>query len=229
MTLVTALVARDSIVLAGDSRGSFGDPRGFMAVSDMRKKIFPLSQYCGIGISGPPDLASALLKDLDKEMAAQSAVYIDEVLGQARERLRSRYNESFRAFPIERRPVIAFIIAGYEKDFKPRVYTISSEFDYAPMLSDPGFSILGLPLFPTYLVNRFYSPKASAEQIAALAEFITFETATQDPKVGGPITLALIVPHHGYQELDEDSVGAIHRRNEEQLLRLRRYFTTGLD
>ena len=224
MTLVAALQAKDSIVFAGDNRGTFGDPRGFMAVSDMRKKIFRISEYCGIGVSGPPDLASALLRDIQGELAARNAVYMDDVLPFTRERLRVLYNDSFRDLPLDRRPVIAFIIAGYEREGTPRVYSISSEFGYAPMLSDPGFCILGLPLFPTYLVNRFYDRNASGEQVAALAEYLISETATQDPKVGGPITLAMIQPQQGYRELPASEIAAIRRRNEEQMLKLKEYF-----
>ena len=228
MTLVTALQARDSIVLAGDGRGTFGDPRGFMAINDMRKKVFRLGKYCGIGVSGPPDLASALLKEIQRELASREAAYIDDILPYTRERLRRLYNEAFRDLPPDRRPLIGFILAGYEREGTPRVYSISSEFDYAPMLSEPGFCILGLPLFPTYLVNRFYDPSASGEQIVALAEYLIAETASQDPKVGGPITIAVILPNQGYREWVADEVAAVHRRNEEQTIRMREYFSKGI-
>lgn len=226
MTLVAALQARDSIIFAGDNRGTFGDPRGFMAVSDMRRKIFRLGEYCGIGVSGPPDLASFLLNQLQHELASRNPAYVDEILPFSRDRIRFMYNDAFRDLPPDRRPLIGFIIAGYEKAGAPRVYSISSDFEYAPMLSDPGFCILGLPLFPTYLVNRYYDSKAPKEQVAALAEYMIFETATQDPKVGGPITIAVITPSLGYREMSTDEVAAIHRRNEEQVTRLKTYFSS---
>jgi 20S proteasome alpha/beta subunit len=225
MTLVLALQASDGVVLAGDNRGTFGDPRGFMAISDMRKKVFPLTQYCGTGVSGPPDLASTLLKYLRQQLTSQNASFIDEVVPISREVFRAQYNEWFQQFPMEKRPVMAVIVAGYEREGVPRIYMLSSEFDYAPMLSDSGFHILGLPLFPTYLVNRFYDLNASRENVAVLAEYLISETASQDPKVGGPITIAVITPYHGYRELETDEIAMIHQRNEEQSHRLREYFS----
>ena len=227
MTLVAALQAKDSIVFAGDNRGTFGDPRGFMAVSDMRRKVFRLGKYCGIGVSGPPDLASALLAEVQRELAERGLSHMDDVLPFTRERLRTLYNDAFRDLPADRRPLIGFIVAGYEKDGTARVYSLSSEFGYAPMLSEPGFCILGLPLFPTYLVNRFYDREASGEQVAALAEFLISETGTQDPKVGGPVTMALILPEQGFKELEANEIAAIHSMNEQQMLRLKQYFSKG--
>ncbi len=243
MTLVVALQASDGIVLAGDNRGSFGDPRGFMAVNDMRKKVFRLTEHCGIGVSGPPDLASALLNGLERKLVSQNVTSIGDVTLATRECLRSQYNEWFRQFPIEKRPVMSVIVAGYgegEFDYAlgvakpplifspevPRIYSLSSEFDYAPMLSDTGFYVLGLPILPVYLINRFYDSSMVKERMAVLAEYIISETASQDPKVGGPITIAIITPYKEYRELGSGEVTAAHLRNEEQRYRLREYFQT---
>ena len=232
MTLVVALEARDGIVLAGDNRGTFGDPRGFMAVSDVRKKIFALSRYCGVGIAGPPDLASNLLKNMEEKLKSQNLVYADDITLFLRDSFRAQYNDWFQQFRIPERPLMGAVIAGYEQSFSgddliPRLYTISSEHDFATMLCDQGFCLLGLPLFPTYLVNRFYDREASGEQIAALAEFLISETGTQDPKVGGPITMAVILPEQGFKELESREIAAIHSMNEQQMLRLKQYFSKG--
>jgi len=229
MTLVVALQANDAIVLAGDNRGTFGDPRGFMAVSDVRKKIFRLTNYSGVGIAGPPDLASNLLKNMELKLKAKNLVFADDVTLFLRDSFRAQYNDWFQQFPIPQRPLMGVMIAGYEKSFAgdelvPRIYTISSEHDYATMLCDQGFCLLGLPLFPTYLVNRFYDMNASKEKVISLAEFIISETATQDPKVGGPIGIAVITPQ-GYHELGENEVAEVHRKNEEEFGRFSRHFT----
>ena len=230
MTLVVALQAIDAIVLAGDNRGTFGDPRGFMAVSDVRKKVFKISHYCGLGIAGPPDIAANLLKNLEQQLDSQNIVFADDVTLFLRDRFRTQYNDWFQQFPMERRPLMGVVIAGYEKGFTegemvPRIYTISSEFDYAPMLCDQGFCLLGLPLFPTYLVNRLYDLRAPKESVAALAEYIISETATQDPKVGGPVTIAVISQGQGYRELETGEIANIHRRNGEQMRKLKEYFS----
>jgi 20S proteasome alpha/beta subunit len=229
MTLVVALQASDGIVLAGDNRGTFGDPRGFMAVSDVRKKIFKLSDYCGVGIAGPPDVASNLLKNLELQLESQNLVYADDVTLFLRDSFRARYNDWFQQFKIQERPLMGVVIAGYEKSFSgddlvPRIYTISSEQDYATMLCDQGFCLLGLPLFPTYVVNRLYDMTATKEHVISLAEYIISETGTQDPKVGGPIGIALITADDGYRELDESEVADVHQKNQEELHKFREHF-----
>lgn len=231
MTLVVALQASDGIVLAGDNRGTFGDPRGFMAVSDVRKKIFALSHYCGVGIAGPPDLASNLLKNMEEKLKSQNLVYADDVTLFLRDSFRAQYNDWFQQFRIPERPLMGAVIAGYEQSFSgddlvQRLYTISSEHDFATMLCDQGFCLLGLPLFPTYLVNRLYDMNAPKEQVISLAEYIISETGTQDPKVGGPIGIGVVSKGSPYRELDESEVAEVHKRNVEELHRFRAHFAT---
>jgi 20S proteasome alpha/beta subunit len=230
MTLVVALQASEAIVLAGDNRGTFGDPRGFMAVSDVRRKVFKLSDYCGVGIAGPPDLASNLLKNMEQQLGSQNLVYADDVTLFLRDSFRAQYNDWFRQFPVVERPLMGVVICGYEQAFGgnglvPRIYTISSEHDYATMLCDQGFCLLGLPLFPTYLVNRLYDMTATTEHVVSLAEYIIAETGTQDPKVGGPVSIAVITPDSGFRELDEAEVADIHQRNQEELGKFKEHFT----
>jgi hypothetical protein len=45
MTLVVAIKARDGIVLAGDSRGTIGDPRGLTAINDTQQKVHHLGNH----------------------------------------------------------------------------------------------------------------------------------------------------------------------------------------
>ena len=51
MTLTVALVGKDGIVLATDSRGTFGDPRGVTAQNDTIIKLHTLGKV-GILIAG---------------------------------------------------------------------------------------------------------------------------------------------------------------------------------
>ena len=56
MTLIAALEGQDGLVLAPDSRGTIGDPRALTAINDTHKKIFQLSEFCGIATSGSAEL-----------------------------------------------------------------------------------------------------------------------------------------------------------------------------
>jgi 20S proteasome alpha/beta subunit len=79
MSLVIAIKAADAIILAGDTRGTTGDPRGLTAISDIYKKIGKLSNYCGVGFAGSSELGVALL---DKDASALSEYLIFETATQ---------------------------------------------------------------------------------------------------------------------------------------------------
>jgi 20S proteasome alpha/beta subunit len=65
---------------------------------------------------------------------------------------------------------------------------------------------------------------ATKEHVISLAEYIISETGTQDPKVGGPIGIALITADDGYRELDESEVADVHQKNQEELHKFREHF-----
>jgi hypothetical protein len=55
MSLAVAIEASDGIVLAADSRATFGDPRGMTAVNDPVQKIYRLSPRTAIALVGQAD------------------------------------------------------------------------------------------------------------------------------------------------------------------------------
>jgi hypothetical protein len=61
MTLVVALKGTDGMVLAGDSRGTFGDPRATTAQNDSMTKLYALSKYVGVVTAGDAGLATRLI------------------------------------------------------------------------------------------------------------------------------------------------------------------------
>lgn len=48
MTLTVCLKGKDGMVLASDSRGTFGDPRRVTAQNDNMKKLYAVSKYVGV-------------------------------------------------------------------------------------------------------------------------------------------------------------------------------------
>jgi 20S proteasome alpha/beta subunit len=81
----------------------------------------------------------------------------------------------------------------------------------------------GVPQYAIYLSHRYYDPSMSAENAAALAAYLISETASQDPKVGGPIRIAKVTAE-SYQELTEPQIYSLIRRNEELNLQLKTHF-----
>ena len=228
MTLIIGLKATDGIVLAGDSRGTFGDPASLTAINDNYKKIYRLSDYCGIGFAGSSELGAALLDRVDKEIARNKIQYIDEVLNFIRGHFRKKYNDWFEKVPFGNRPHVLFVLCGYrkigEEKPEPMIYMLASNLDFAPQLNTSGYSMVGIPQYAVYLSNRYFNQKMNKDEACALIEFLIFETATQDPKVGGPINIAEITLKDGYIELSDEQVKEVRIANEKQSKELQKFF-----
>jgi 20S proteasome alpha/beta subunit len=85
----------------------------------------------------------------------------------------------------------------------------------------------GAPQYALYLMHRFYSHEMNVSNTTRLAAYLIAETATQDPKVGGPIRIATITPNEGYQELESSTVEEIIAFNNEQNEKLKQFFLGG--
>lgn len=238
MTLIAALQGRDGMVMASDSRGTIGDPRGLTAINDVQNKFFQLSKYCGIGVSGAAELAARLIDILSKSIKNANLEYVDNIVNHTYTCFKREYLNWFggRAWAgtaqiIDQRPVSIFILAGFNKlgenQFQPRIYLINSQVDFAPQLCTSGHFLAGIPQYATYLIHRLYNPQMAVVHLSALAAYLIAETATQDPKVGGPIRIAHITQDKGYEELTESSVNLIVKKNEEQNQKLRQFFFGG--
>lgn len=237
MTLIVGLEGIDGLILASDSRGTIGDPRGLTAINDIQKKLFKLSLYCSIGITGSSELAAKLVDGITGIIDSQKLEYVDDILAKVVEEAKKEYFGWFgqrqwvTAGPLlDSRPPIAFTIIGYHKresDFISRIYLLTSQLDFAPQLCPSGFMLTGIPQYATYLLHRLYDRRMNIKNLSALAAYLISETATQDPKVGGPIRIVQITKEDGYKELTEDEVNEINKRNEEQNLKLRKFFFRG--
>ena len=238
MTLIVALEGRDGLVMAADSRATIGDPRGLTAVNDLQQKLFKLSRYCGIAISGASELAARLTDQLIAQIEANKLENTDDIVQRAYELAKREFTQWFGVRPwsgtqpiVDQRPSVIFVVAGYTVhtagQLKPRIYLLASQLDFAPQLCPSGYMLAGVPQYATYLLHRFYSREMSVDNVSALAAYLIAETATQDPKVGGPIHIAVITRQNGYTELETSKVEELVRRNEEQSRRMRQFFFGG--
>ncbi|MBI2304445.1 MAG: hypothetical protein HYU86_06820 [Chloroflexi bacterium] len=66
MTLIVCMKAEQAIILAADSRGTIGDPRGLTAINDNQHKLFSLGR-CGLGLAGASEMGATLLDELRKK------------------------------------------------------------------------------------------------------------------------------------------------------------------
>lgn len=224
MTLLVALSGADGLVVAADSRGTFGDPRGVTAQNDSQKKLYVAARYTAIMIAGAGELGAQVMAGLTSQIDDSKGV--TEIMDIARNHVRQCYGNWFPSFaiqpvmgqPIPVRPDLALLIAGY--DFGPpgqptdqRVFQLLSQTDFAPMLHNYGFALSGVAQYALYLLNRLYQRDSTIERLKALAAYAITETASQDGKVGGPVQMATISPAAGCRLLTPDEIGAIVEEN----------------
>ena len=231
MTLIVVLRGENGLVLAADSRGTVGDPRGLTAINDDQTKLFELSRWCGMGVFGSSELAATGVDELKSDLHGDNIEYADGILSKTRALARERYDDWFAKFELSKRPVIGFILAGFHRDeheeLIARTFLVTSQFDFAPQLFPNGNCLAGVPQYATYLMHRFYQPGMNVDNVARLAAYLIAETATQDPKVGGPIHIATITKEEGFRKMGSDLVEGIVRLNSTLSERLREFFVGG--
>jgi 20S proteasome alpha/beta subunit len=244
MTLLVALRGLDGLVLAADSRGTFGDPSQTTAQNDSMQKAHVLSKHAAILAAGASEVGALLIAEAQAVIAAQKIDGATNVMEAVRQTARAKYNEWFPTVPpiqppqlamaggVATRPGVQFIVAGYELDESgapgaTATYQIGSWTDFAPSLHDYGFAVAGVAQYALYLLNRLYQPDRSVEELTALAVYVITETASQDGKVGGPVKVITCTADTGCVALDDAVVVKIAAGNEERSASLRDSFYQG--
>lgn len=241
MTLLVALAGKDGLVLAADSRGTFGDPRGVTAQNDSQQKARVLAPHVAVLSAGAGEVGALIVQQVEQDVTARGLDGVTEVMNVLRETTRENYNNWFPTVPAigapqlvatgqaPSRPDLVFIVAGYEHGSheeaeQTRIYQLASATDFSPMAHDYGFAVAGVAQYALYLLNRLYEADRTVQELAALAVYVITETASQDGKVGGPVKVITIDPKEGCQVLDAKTVSEIVRNNEARSTALRDSF-----
>jgi predicted proteasome-type protease len=227
MTLLVALRGRDGIVVASDSRGTFGDPRGVTAQNDAQKKLYRASKYAAILTAGSGELGATIMAEALTLIQENDGISV--VLEKTRNLVKERYANWFRGFSIQInpsqpnspvRPDLTLMVAGYDiitgSPPDQKIFQLVSMLDFAPMLHNYGFALAGVAQYGLYLLNRLYQPDSTIDQLKALAAYVITETASQDGKVGGPVQMATITPTDGCRELGAPVILQIVATNEQK-------------
>ncbi len=235
MTLVLAVRGNNGIVLAADSRGTYGDPRAITAQNDSMIKLHRLARHAGVLMAGDAGLGNQILATFPQDRAA--SVSISMLMEIFRHHIRTVYSSWFQGFAIQpvqgatqpTRPQVNFIVAGYDYDADgnantPALYNLPCHYDFAPVRLDHGFVLDGVAQYGLYLFNRLYRDGYSMEQLKSLVAYAITETASQDGKVGGPIRMATISSQAGYQDVPDEDVNSLVEENGARSEALRRSF-----
>jgi 20S proteasome alpha/beta subunit len=229
VTLLVALLGSDGVVLAADSRGTFGDPSQTTAQNDSQKKAHILAPHVAAITSGNGEVAALLAYEAKRAMEDVGLDGVTPVMEMLRETCREKFNEWFPTVPAIQapalaamgqaptRPVVNFVVGGYELGANgphdPKLFHLLSHMDFAPMLSDYGWAVEGIAQYALYLLNRLYQQDRGVQELTALATYTITETASQDGKVGGPVKVITITPTKGCVLLDEEAIGGIMSQN----------------
>lgn len=201
MTLAISIVAKDGVAIASDSRVTSGDPRGPTTVNDTVKKIFGLSDFCGLAIAGDGGLGASIIDLIYYELHKNPHYRyfsVDEILVICYESAIKKYNEWFSQIDFQERPTLHMILSGYRKDISnanfmdsPETFTLHSERNFAPhRWTLLGFMAIGITPLASYILNTLYTKEITLKHALELAAFAILETASQDGKVGKDIQLA---------------------------------------
>jgi Proteasome subunit len=179
MTLLVALKGNDGMVLAADSRGTFGDPRAVTAQNDSVRKAFVLTNHVAAVQAGSAELGAMVLKQTRDAIAREPGIDgIEDVVRVLHQTARVCYDAWFPSLPqaaipnpqtgfVMGRPDLIFIVGGYEKDQNgnfthPAIYQLNSALNFAPMIHDYGFAVAGVPtyaeLVPISVEGRMTTP-----------------------------------------------------------------------
>jgi ATP-dependent protease HslVU (ClpYQ) peptidase subunit len=216
--------AAGAIILAADSRGTVGDPRGLTAIKDTEEKLFQVGSF-GLGFAGASELGRTLLDKLNNKIHVGTDLdrAVETIFGEAS----GLWGTWFKDMPVDKRPRVVLTLAGYRKlkqaEPEPTIFLMNSEANFAPQMFGSAPCLTGVPQYAVYLVNRYYDPGISKDKAKALAEYLITETASQDPKVGGPVRIAEITPQ-AYRALPLEEVNDLHEQNDTLNQRLRNFF-----
>lgn len=226
MTLAVAIKATDAIIIAADSRGTIGDPRGLTAVNDTQQKIFQFGK-CGLAIAGASEMALAILDEFTKQGLNNPQTVDEGVSAFAQAALFCEV--WYRGIPPGNRPGALFILGGYRPDPAggppaALIFLLNSNSSFAPQLANSYPMMAGVPQYAVYLSHRYYDPTITGNNAAALAEYLISETASQDPKVGGATRIAKVTAA-GYRELTDAAIKKLEIRNKSLNKKLKTFFT----
>jgi 20S proteasome alpha/beta subunit len=235
MSLAVAIEAANGIVLAADSRATFGDPRGMVAVNDTVQKIYQPNPRTAIAMVGSAEIGAALIERIKASLALQRTADVDIVAESIRTTSNQYFGQWFgttqfmmgpngpAALP---RPDVIFLLVGYTAGGRPKILTLASPvpLNFAPNLSTTGFATAGVVPLAVYLLNRLYRRDLDLEIAKDMAAYCIMETASQDGKVGAPIRMAIARPQAGTEILQDGDSSAIVVRVERHRETLRNSF-----
>src|SRR5580704_7640433 len=136
MSLLVCFLGIDGLVLATDSRGTFGDPRGVTAQNDLIKKLYIANNRVGVLVAGAGDLGSTVMSGF-LDLPDTPSLGVTELTMALHQHARKQFGEWFERFAIKQtgadsrpvRPELNFIVAGFNLNHEAKIFSLSSSLD----------------------------------------------------------------------------------------------------
>lgn len=228
MTLIVGLIAKDGLVLTSDSRMTSGNAAISATQSnDTVRKIFKITDHCGMGISGSGEMGVTLIEEFQNKINKlnDQKLTVLNVAEEFRILCLSHYANWFQRLPADsdRIPDFNVLVCGYEKDANgelndPKIIRMNSFFQFAPMTITTGYATLGITTIANYLLNRLYlRNEINLKQALSLASFCVIETKSQDGRVGGNLQAAMFSNTDPFREITDKEIVEVTTRCDEVL------------
>lgn len=220
MTLIVCLPGNDAIVVASDSRAYFKDEKEPTCHDDNNIKIHLIDNVviCGAGTTH----AKTFVDEIRNMPVRGVEQIVNEMTRIANEKF-DKWFPYFASAAAPNRPPLELSIVGYDVK-EPRIYTMNSEYRFAPFPYHDTFALSGVPSYARCLLNLLYSQDMATEALEHLATYVITKTATQTVKVGGPVQMATITPDSGAVKISDERICSIIRENKEIEKRFRDLF-----
>ncbi|MBM4398034.1 MAG: hypothetical protein FJ087_20400 [Deltaproteobacteria bacterium] len=230
MSLVVAMQVRnDDVVIAADRRGTFGDPRGLVALDECVCKLIPFGGNAALGIVGMP---SAVLEPIDAAIAQFAANPGQDRVAVLHQHLHDYYKRHFGIRPFvanapvqDSRPQVNITYVDRRPSGKG-IYSLPSEVNFTPLPIGRPYALAGVSQYALYLYQRLWRADLTATEAAHLASLLITETSKLDPKVG-PEPDVLILKADGISRLEKKEVDGILKKNDKRIADLAASFKDG--
>jgi 20S proteasome alpha/beta subunit len=207
MTLITAMKAKNSIIMASDSRALIG----LSGYRDNQIKLYIINNFV-LGIVGEGEIGLFLMR-AHKKTLINDNLPIDLLAKDIAVKFSESYGKWFSKTPIEKRPVVNFILAGYATEEMPNnaatIYLFDCKKEFCPGLAGAYPIFGGFSQYASYLCSKYYDPNISKEKALILSAYLITETASQEVFVGGKVHIIEIPPTKGPVELEDAEINKI--------------------
>jgi predicted proteasome-type protease len=208
MSLAIALRGYTGLVLAADSRAT--GPAGIS--EDTSEKFLQINRDTGVLTFGLKDPGYSGITKLVEATKARRFESFARITTEAQAIFRTEYQNWLAVADLPPGQVmgpgaVAFVVGGYDavhsNQFKITAYQSP---DFAPNPMELPAFLAARWHIAQAVVDFFFYPEMTVDQLARLAVLALMETMTRDPTVGGPIQLATVTWGQGFRKVTEEEI-----------------------